>query len=283
MVPAAARSLYPCYALAFLPLLALALASASLASWLPSLLLWWGKPWLDRTLVFVLSRAAFGQPTRITARVAPGSGKIVDIEREVELGGPIHSKGVLILSGFITGRYAYGAPMSLQASLVFEQSYGGVEGDSASAAELYALLSALADAPISQGFAVTGSVDQHGVVQAIGGVNEKIEGFFELCRARGLTGRQGVLIPASNVKHLMLDPEVVEAVRAGRFAVYPVETVDQGVEILTGVTAGAPGPDGIYPEGTIHRRVADRLKAYAERRRRFGGDGAAAAVPGEKR
>ncbi len=162
---------------------------------------------------------AFGQPTRITCQVRPGSGKIVDIEREVELGGPLHSKGVLILSGFLAGRYALDTPMSLFASLVFEQSYGGVEGDSASSAELYALLSALAEVPLRQDLAVTGSVNQHGEVQAIGGVNEKIEGFFDICAARGLTGTQGVLIPQANVQHLMLREDVVEACAAGRFAV----------------------------------------------------------------
>ena len=164
----------------------------------------------------------------------PGSGKVVDIEREVELGGPIHSKGVLILSGFLAGRYALDTPMSLFASLVFEQSYGGVEGDSASSAELYALLSALADVPLRQDLAVTGSVNQHGEVQAIGGVNEKIEGFFDVCRARGLTGTQGVLIPQANVQHLMLREDVIEACAAGRFAIYPIATVDEGIALLTG-------------------------------------------------
>ena len=163
------------------------------------------------------------------ARYGPGSGKVVDIEREVELGGPIHSKGVLILSGFIAGRYALDTPMSLFASLVFEQSYGGVEGDSASSAELYALLSALADVPLRQDLAVTGSVNQHGEVQAIGGVNEKIEGFFDICRARGLTGTQGVLIPQSNVQHLMLRHDVIDACAAGRFAVYPILTSTKGL------------------------------------------------------
>ena len=163
----------------------------------------------------------FGRPTRITCRVRPGSGKVVDIEREVELGGPIHSKGVLILSGFLAGRYALDTPMSLFASLVFEQSYGGVEGDSASSAELYALLSALAEFPIRQDLAVTGSVNQHGQVQAIGGVNEKIEGFFDICQKRGLTGTQGVLIPSANVQHLMLRRDVIEACSAGKFLRLP--------------------------------------------------------------
>ena len=161
--------------------------------------------------VLELSGFRFGRPTRITCRVRPGSGKVVDIEREVELGGPIHSKGVLILSGFLAGRYALDTPMSLFASLVFEQSYAGVEGDSASSAELYALMSALADLSLRQDLAVTGSVNQRGDVQAIGGVNEKIEGFFDICKARGLTGTQGVLIPRSNVQHLMLRRDVIDA------------------------------------------------------------------------
>ena len=179
--------------------------------------------------VIELGGFAFGRPTRITCRVRPGGGKLVDIEREVELGGPIHSKGVLILSGFLAGRYALDTPMSLFASLVFEQSYGGVEGDSASSAELYALISALAELPLRQDLAVTGSVNQHGAVQAIGGVNEKIEGFFDLCKARGLTGAQGVLIPASNVQHLMLRREVIEACTERRFAIYPVGVIDEGL------------------------------------------------------
>ena len=191
--------------------------------------------------VMALAGHAFGRPTRITARVRPGTGRIVDIEREVELGGPLHSKGVLILSGFLAGRYALDVPMSLYASLVFEQSYGGVDGDSASSAELYSLLSALAEVPLRQDLAVTGSVDQHGVVQAIGGVNEKIEGFFDVCAARGLTGTQGVLIPHSNAQHLMLRADVVEACAAGRFAVYPVRTIDEGIRLLTGREAGERG------------------------------------------
>ncbi len=223
---------------------------------------------------------SFGIPHRITARVRLGAGKVVDIEREVELGGPIHSKGVLILSGFIAGRYAANKPLSLSASLVFEQSYGGVEGDSASCAELYALLSALADAPLSQFLAVTGSVNQHGAVQSIGGVNEKIEGFFDICRSRGLTGEQGVLIPASNVKNLMLRRDVVEAAAAGKFHIYPVDSVDQGIEILTGVPAGERDATGEFPAGTINFRVERRLAEFAERTRAFG---AAAPAKGQRR
>jgi lon-related putative ATP-dependent protease len=211
----------------------------------------------------------FGRPTRITARTRMGKGEVVDIEREVDLGGPIHSKGVLILAGFLGARYAEEHPLSLSASLVFEQSYGRVDGDSASSAELYALLSSLAEVPIKQSLAVTGSVNQRGQVQAIGGVNQKIEGFFDICQARGLTGDQGVLIPASNVKHLMLRQDVVDAVEEGRFHVYPVETVDEGIEILTGETAGERDEEGNYPEGTINARVQQRLTALAEKRARF--------------
>ncbi|MBM3502930.1 MAG: ATP-dependent protease [Alphaproteobacteria bacterium] len=219
---------------------------------------------------------AFGRPTRITARVRLGRGEVVDIEREVDLGGPTHSKGVLILSSYLGARYAPDRPLSLRASLVFEQSYGGVDGDSASSTELYAILSALADVPIRQGIAVTGSVNQNGEVQAIGGVNEKIEGFFDVCRQRGLTGAQGVMVPEANVKHLMLREDIVEAGRAGRFSIYPVVNIDQGIEILTGKPAGERGADGRFSEGTINRLVEDRLIALAEARRHFAepGDGA---------
>ncbi len=205
-----------------------------------------------------LGSFAFGMPQRITARVRLGSGGVVDIERESELGGPIHTKGVMILSGYLAGRYAPGRPLALSASLVFEQNYGALEGDSASSGELYALLSALAGAPLKQSLAVTGSVNQHGDVQAIGGVNEKIEGFFDLCRARGLGGGQGVLIPRANVQHLMLREDVVAAVAEGKFAVYAVGTADEGIELLTGV-----------PAGEIHARVEARLAEFAERARAF--------------
>ena len=220
--------------------------------------------------VLTLGDASFGRPTRITARVRPGAGKLVDIEREVELGGPIHSKGVLILGGFLAGRYALGAPMSLHASLVFEQSYGGVEGDSASLAETCALLSALAEAPLRQDLAITGSINQHGEVQAIGGVNEKIEGFFDLCSARGLTGTQGVLIPASNAQHLVLRADVVEACAAGRFSVSTVADVDDALAALTGVAAGERDGAGSFPPDSINGRVEARLLAFAQTRREFG-------------
>jgi lon-related putative ATP-dependent protease len=202
--------------------------------------------------VISLGALAFGNPTRITAQVRMGRGEVVDIEREVQLGGPLHSKGVLILSGFLGGRFGASRPLSLHASLVFEQSYGGVDGDSASAAELFALLSALAEIPIKQCFAVTGSVDQHGVIQAIGGINEKIEGFFDVCRAGGLTGEQGIIFPASNVKHLMLRTDVVAAAEAGRFRVIPMETIDQGFELLTGT-----------PIDTTNKKIAARLDDFA--------------------
>ncbi len=219
--------------------------------------------------VLQLGGFAFGRPNRITARVRLGSGNVVDIEKEVALGGPLHSKGVLILSGFLGQRFASERPLSLSASLVFEQSYTGVDGDSASCAELVALLSALAELPVRQGRAITGSVNQHGQVQPIGGVNEKIEGFFDVCQARGLTGDQGVLIPAANVKHLMLRADVVRAASEGRFHVWPIETVDQAAELLIGVPAGARGADGRFAEGTINRRADDRLAAFAEKARNF--------------
>ena len=212
---------------------------------------------------------SFGRPTRITCQVRPGSGKVVDIEREVELGGPLHSKGVLILSGFLAGRYALDTPMSLFASLVFEQSYGGVEGDSASSAELYTLLSALADLPLRQDLAVTGSVNQHGEIQTIGGVNEKIEGFFDICQARKLTGAQGVLIPQANVQHLMLRKDVIEACAAGHFAVYPIATINDGLALLTDTAAGERSADGVYPPDSVNRRIEDRLRAFASIRKNF--------------
>jgi len=213
---------------------------------------------------------AFGRPSRITARVRMGTGKLIDIEREVELGGPLHSKGVMILASYLQANFALDMPVSLWASLVFEQSYGGVDGDSASSAELYALLSALAEVPLRQSLAVTGSVNQLGHVQAIGGVNEKIEGFFDICEARGLTGDQGVLIPASNIKHLMLRADVVEAAEAGRFHIYPVSDINEGIALLTGRAAGALDPSGAYAADTINGLVDAKLRAFAQARRAFG-------------
>jgi lon-related putative ATP-dependent protease len=220
--------------------------------------------------VLQLGEVAFGRPQRITATVSLGSGEVVDIEREVKLGGPLHSKGVLILSGFLGSHYVTDRPLSLSASLVFEQSYGGVDGDSASAAELCALASALANVPLKQSLAITGSVDQHGNIQAIGGVNEKIEGFFDLCQQRGLSGEQGVLIPQANVKHLMLRRDVVDAVATGRFQVYPVNHIDQALSLLTGLPAGERDTQGEFPEGSLNRRICERLVELAEYRRSFG-------------
>jgi lon-related putative ATP-dependent protease len=217
--------------------------------------------------VLQLGSFSFGRPSRITARVRLGSGRVTDIEREAKLGGPLHSKGVMILWGFLAGRYALDARLALAATLVFEQSYGGVDGDSASSAELYALLSALSEVPIKQSLAVTGSVNQQGEVQAIGGVNEKIEGFYDVCRGRRLDGEQGVLIPKSNVQHLMLREDVVEAVKNGQFSIYAVSTIDEGIEVLTGVKAGERGADGTFPTGSINRLVENKLKSYAERSR----------------
>ncbi len=219
---------------------------------------------------------AFGRPSRITARVGLGKGEIVDIEREVEMGGPIHSKGVLILKGLLTERYARERPLSLRASLVFEQSYGGIDGDSASVAELLALLSAIGRVPLRQGLAVTGSVNQHGEVQAIGGVNEKIEGFFEVCRERGLTGDQGVVIPRANMKHLMLRSEVVEAAAEGRFRIHAVGRIEEAIELFTGVAAGEPDAEGRFPAGSVNGRVDAELQAMSERLQAL----ARAAAPG---
>jgi len=215
--------------------------------------------------VLALGDYGFGKPNRMTASVGVGREGIIDIEREAKTGGPIHTKGVMILSGFLNGRYAREKPLSLSARLVFEQSYGGIEGDSASSTELYAILSALSGKPIKQYLAVTGSVNQKGEVQAIGGVNEKIEGFYEVCKAKGLNDNQGVVIPASNVENLMLKEEVVEAIKTGRFHIYPVKMIDEGIEILTGVKAGERLVDGAYEEGTINYLVQKRVMEMAER------------------
>jgi lon-related putative ATP-dependent protease len=215
----------------------------------------------------------FGQPGRITATTRVGDGEVVDIEREIDLGGPIHSKGVLILSNFLMSRYAGQHPVSLAASLAFEQSYGSIDGDSASLAELCALLSSLAAAPIKQSFAVTGSINQHGQVQAIGGVNEKIEGFFDVCQSRGLNGEQGVIIPQSNVKHLMLRHDVVQAVKRRQFRVCAVTTVDEAIQLLTGAPAGDPLKKGGFQKNSINARVEARLVELSEIRREFGAKG----------
>jgi len=215
----------------------------------------------------------FGKPSRITARTYLGRGGIVDIEREARTGGRIHSKGVLILSGYLGGRYAQKLTLSLSASLGFEQAYEEIEGDSASSAELYAILSSLTGLPLRQDLAVTGSVNQQGEVQAIGGVNAKIEGFYDVCAARGLSGTQGVVIPAANVRHLMLREDVVDAVRAGRFQVYAVRTIDEGIALLAGRPAGERGPDGAFPEGSVNALVEKRLREMAEHARTQRNDG----------
>ncbi|MGB7543246.1 MAG: AAA family ATPase, partial [Burkholderiales bacterium] len=219
--------------------------------------------------VIELGDFAFAQPTRITATTRLGEGEMVNIEREVKLSGAIHSKGVLILSAFLAARYARNQPLALSASLAFEQSYGLVEGDSASLAELCALLSNLASAPIKQSLAVTGSVNQFGQAQAIGAVNEKIEGFFDICAARGLNGEQGVLIPAANIKHLMLRRDVVAAAEAGQFRIYAVENVDQAIAILTGLPSGEAAASGDYPEGSVNHRVAARLAELTKIRQSY--------------
>lgn len=219
--------------------------------------------------VIELGNIFFGQPSRITATARMGEDELVDIENEVELGGSIHSKGVLIISSFLKSRYSRHAPLALSASVTFEQSYGMVEGDSASVGELCALLSAIAELPVKQSLAVTGSVNQLGQVQAIGGVNEKIEGFFDLCKSRGLNGEQGVIIPAANVQHLMLKHELVAAVREGMFSIYAVETVDAAAEVLTGLMAGELDAEGNYPEGTLNYLVETRLMQFAEIKREF--------------
>ena len=219
--------------------------------------------------VMELGDFAFGRPSRVTASVAVGRDGIIDIERQAQLGGPTHTKGVLILGGYLANKYAQDKPLSLTAKLVFEQSYGGVDGDSASSTELYAILSALSGLPLKQSIAVTGSVNQRGEVQAIGGVNEKLEGFFEVCKAKGLTVQQGAMIPASNVQNLMLKEELIEAAKVGKFAIYPARTIDEGIEFLTGVPAGERQSDGSYKEGTVNYLVNKRLQEMAEMAREF--------------
>jgi len=228
--------------------------------------------------VLQLGDTSFGQPNRITVSVGLGHEGLIDIEREARLGGPIHTKGFMILSGYLAERYTQDKPLNLSARLVFEQSYSDVEGDSASSTELYAILSALSGLPIKQGIAVTGSVNQKGEVQSIGGVNEKIEGFFETCRLNGLHGEQGehsehgVIIPESNMTNLMLKEEVIEAVNKGIFHIWAVKTIDEGIEILTGVPAGQRQEDGSFEEGSVNDRVNWRLKQMAEMLLYFGKD-----------
>ena len=219
--------------------------------------------------VMGLGDFAFGTPSRVTASIGLGREGVIDIEREAKMGGPIHTKGVLILSGYLNDKYARDKLLSLSARLVFEQSYGGVEGDSASSTELYSILSALSGLPIKQNIAVTGSVNQKGEVQAIGGVNEKIEGFFEVCKLKGFTGQQGVMIPESNVQNLMLKEEVVEAVKDGKFSIYSVKTIDEGIEVLTGAKAGQRGADGTFEEGTVNYRIDKQLKDMADKLKEY--------------
>jgi lon-related putative ATP-dependent protease len=219
--------------------------------------------------VINLGDFTFGRPSRVTTSIGLGRKGIIDIERESKLGGKIHTKGVMIIAGYITEKYAQDKPLSLSARLVFEQSYGEIEGDSASSTELYALLSNLSGLPIKQYIAVTGSVNQKGEIQAIGGVNEKIEGFFEVCEMKGLTGEQGVIIPESNVQNLMLKEKVIEAVKSGQFHIYPVKTIDDGIEILTGVSSGKRKPAGTFEEGTVNYRVDNKLKEIAEKLKEF--------------
>ena len=212
---------------------------------------------------------AFGSSSRVTASIGLGKDGIVDIEREAKMGGPTHTKGVLILSGYLNEKFAQESPLSLSARLVFEQNYGGVDGDSASSTELYAILSGVSGVPVKQNIAVTGSVNQKGEVQAIGGVNEKIEGFFEICKLKGLDGKQGVMIPESNIQNLMLKEEVIEAAKAGKFHIYSAKTIDEGIEILTGIEAGKKQADGTYPKGTINYFVDKKLREMAEKLKEF--------------
>lgn len=219
--------------------------------------------------VLSLGDFSFGAPSRITVAVGLGKEGLIDVQREVNMSGPIHGKGVMIIAGYLASKFAYDKPLTLSARVVFEQNYEGVEGDSASSTELYALLSALSETPIKQSFAVTGSVNQHGEVQPIGGVNEKIEGYYEICKARGLNGEHGVLIPQTNVQNLMLKQEVVDAVKAGKFHIYPIRTIEEGIEMLTGVPAGKPLPNGGFEQDSVYGRVDKRLREMAETAKRF--------------
>lgn len=219
--------------------------------------------------VFDLGDYSFGKPCRITASVGPGRQGVVNIERESGLSGEIHDKGVYILTGFLRNRFGRNHPLALEASICFEQSYGEIDGDSASSTEVYAVLSALAEFPLEQGIAVTGSVSQQGDIQPIGGINQKIEGFFDLCLGRGLSGDQGVLIPRANLVNLMLKSEVIEAVREHMFNIWAISNVNEGIEILTGIQAGTPNASGVFPNGTVNRKVSDRLIAMAQTLREY--------------
>ena len=227
-------------------------------------------------VVYDLGDFSFGRPARITAKTFAGRRGVINIEREAQLSGRIHDKGVLILSGYLGSKFAQERPLSLSASLSFEQSYEGVEGDSASSTELYAILSSLAELPINQSIAITGSVNQKWEIQPIGGANQKVEGFYDICRVSGLTGEQGAIVPHQNVKNLMLREDVVDAVREGKFHIYAVRTIDEGIEILTGAPAGEHQANGTYPDGTVNYLVDKRLQELAQSLRGF-----AAGVMGE--
>jgi len=223
---------------------------------------------LNGLAVYNLGNYAFGLPSRITAKTYMGERGVVNIEREIKMSGNIHSKGVLILSGYLGGKYAQKYPLSLSASFTFEQNYSGIEGDSASSTELYALISSLAGIPLKQYVAVTGSVNQNGEIQPVGGINEKVEGFFKVCQQKGLTVQQGVINPIQNTINLMLNDEGVEAVKNKSFHIWAISTIDEGLQILTGLTAGEADERGEYPPGTIHYQVAKKLKEWAQRRER---------------
>jgi len=218
--------------------------------------------------IYQMGDFSFGRPTRITAKTFMGRSGIINVEREAKLSGRTHDKGVLILSGYLGAKYAQDAPLSLSISLCFEQSYEGVNGDSASSTELYAILSSLSGIPIKQGIAVTGSVNQNGEIQAIGGINRKIEGFFDVCRLQGFTGEQGVLMPRANLRNLMLRRDVVEAVQQGKFHIYAVSSIDEGIEVLTGVPAGQRDSEGHYSPSSVNGFVEKQLKEYSERLKR---------------
>jgi predicted ATP-dependent protease len=223
--------------------------------------------------VYQVGDFSFGKPSRITAKTFMGRGGVVNIEREAKLSGKSHDKGVLILSGYLGSKYAQEKPLSLSASICFEQSYDGVDGDSASSTELYAILSSLSGVPLKQNIAVTGSVNQNGEIQAIGGINRKIEGFYDVCRAKGLTGDQGVLMPTSNLRNLMLRGDVIKAVEEKKFHVYAVQSIDEGIEVLTDVAAGTRNVNGKFPEGSINALVEQTLMHYAERQQQINAAG----------
>jgi ATP-dependent Lon protease len=233
--------------------------------------------------VYNLGDYMFGKPSRITVKTSMGKAGIINIEREAEMSGPTHNKGVYILAGYLRGKYAQDKPLTMSASICFEQSYGGVDGDSASSTEIYALLSSLSGLPLRQDIAVTGSVNQKGEIQPIGGVNEKTEGFFDVCKAKGLTGKQGVMIPHLNIGDLMLRKDVVEAVKEGKFCIYPVKTIDQGIEILTGVEAGERMEDGKFKEGSVNDLADKKLRELGTKIKEFEGGGEEGAKDEEKK